>query len=76
MKKYIASTPNIMGGAPVIAGTRIPITVIIYRLKEGYTVNDIHHMYPWVSLKKLEAVLNELAEKMAHNQNGQKILQT
>lgn len=76
MKKYITSTPNIMGGAPVIAGTRIPIAVILYRLREGYTINDLHDMYPWVPLKKLEAVLNELAEKMTYSPNGQKVLQT
>lgn len=67
MKKssgYITSTPNIMGGTPVIAGTRVPIAVILYRLKEGRTLKDIHKMYPWVELQKLEAVLDELANKL------------
>lgn len=67
MKKsfaYITSTPNIMGGTPVVTGTRVPIAVILYRLKDGKTLNDIHKMYPWIGLQKLEAVLDELANKL------------
>lgn len=66
MKKhsYISSKPDIMGGAPVIAGTRVPIEVILYRLKEGKTLKDIQKMYPWVELKKLEGVLEELADRL------------
>ncbi len=41
MSKYIISDPDIMGGAPVIKGTRIPLEVILYRLKEGYSVEEI-----------------------------------
>ena len=53
-----------MGGAPCISGTRIPIEVILYRLKEGKTLNDLHKMYPWVELKKFEGVLEELAKQV------------
>lgn len=60
MKKYISSKPDIMGGAPCIVGTRIPIEVILYRLKEGCTLKDLHKMYPWVEVKKFEGVLEEL----------------
>jgi len=64
MKKrsYISSTPDIMRGAPVITGTRVPIEVILYRLKEGKTLKEIHQMYPWVELKKFEGALEELAD--------------
>ena len=75
MKKNIISDPNIMGGSPVIAGTRIPISVIIYRLKDGYSIKQIHDMYPWVPLEKLEAVLDELAERLAQTTDDQKVLQ-
>lgn len=64
MKKYITSKPDVMGGAPCIAGTRIPIDVILYRLKEGNTLKDLHKMYPWVELEKFEGVLEELANKV------------
>jgi len=42
MQKYITSTPDIMGGAPVIKGTRTPVEVILHRLKEGNSIETIH----------------------------------
>jgi uncharacterized protein (DUF433 family) len=59
MGKYITSTPDIMGGAPVITETRIPIEVILYRLKEGYPLEAIHDMYNWVDIKTLEGAVDE-----------------
>lgn len=65
-----------MGGAPCIAGTRIPIEVILYRLKEGYTLKDLQKMYPWVEPKKFEGALEELASKIGRPRHGQEILST
>ena len=76
MKKYITSTPDIMGGEPCIVGTRIPVEVILYRLKEGYTLKNLHKMYPWVEMEKFEGVLNELASKVHQLKDDQTISQT
>ena len=76
MKKYITSKPDVMGGDPCIIGTRIPVDVILYRLKEGYTLKDLHKMYPWVSLKKFEGVIEELASKVNQLRDDQKVFQT
>src|SRR3712207_9563063 len=46
--RYITTNPNIMGGLPCIVGTRIPVTTILYRLRDGHSLADIHDMYPWV----------------------------
>jgi uncharacterized protein (DUF433 family) len=59
MKKYIVSDPNIMGGAPVIKGTRIPIEVILHRLKEGHSIAAIHEMYSWVDIQTLTGAVEE-----------------
>jgi uncharacterized protein (DUF433 family) len=59
MRKYISSDPNIMGGAPVITGTRIPIEVILHRLKEGNSIEKVHQMYSWVDLKTLTGAVEE-----------------
>ena len=59
MKKYIVSDPNIMGGAPVIKGTRIPIEVILHRLKEGNSVEEVHKMYSWVDIKIFTGAVEE-----------------
>ncbi len=76
MKKYITSTPNIMGGAPVIVGTRIPIAVIIQRLKEGYTVELIQEGYTWVPLKTIKGAIDELISKLSSPKDAAEILQT
>lgn len=75
MKKYIASRPNIMGGAPVLVGTRVPIAVIVSLLKQGYTIKEIDKMYPWVGFKKLEGAVDELVNRLADKDEAQTILQ-
>ena len=62
MTKYITSTPGIIGGKPAIAGTRIPISRIIYLLSQGYTVDTIHDDYPWVHKKVLKGVIDEIVQ--------------
>jgi uncharacterized protein (DUF433 family) len=75
MKKYISTDPEIMGGTPVIIGTRVPIEVILYRLKEGYTIAEISKLYPWVGKHKFEKVLEELAQRVSKSWDDEKILQ-
>lgn len=65
-----------MGGALVITGTRIPIAVVIQRLKEGYTIEAIQEGYSWVSLKTIEGAVNELIEDLSQSKNASKTLQT
>lgn len=72
---YISSKPDIMGGAPVISGTRIPIARILFLLKEGYTIEAIHDEYSWVLLKTIEGAVNELVEKLSSSKDASKILQ-
>lgn len=76
MKKYITSKSDVMGGAPCIVGTRVPIDVILSLFKQGYSLNKINKMYPWVGKHKLEGVLDELAGKLTDDKDYQTILQT
>lgn len=76
MIKYITSKPDVMGGVPCIVGTRIPIAVIVARLKEGYAISQIHDGYPWVPLKNLEGAVNELVDRLSSTKDGSEILQT
>jgi uncharacterized protein (DUF433 family) len=63
-RSYISSHPQILGGTPVVAGTRVPIDIILYRVKEGYTLNQIHDMYRHVSVDTLQKVIDEIARKL------------
>jgi len=78
MKRYITSKPDVMGGAPCIVGTRVPIDVILSLLKQDYTLKKIDKMYPWVGMDKLVGALDELsnlADTLANGKNNQTIPQ-
>ena len=75
MKRYIASKSNIMGGTPCIVGTRIPIAVVVQRLKEGHSVKEIQKGYPWVSLQTIEGAISELVDELSSSKDAPKILQ-
>lgn len=67
MNKYITSSPEIMGGQPVISGTRVPISIILRMLKDNYTIEDVTAMYNHVPREKIEHALEEIAQ---HYSNG------
>jgi uncharacterized protein (DUF433 family) len=74
MKKYIISDPNIMGGEPVIAGTRIPIEVILHRLKEGNSIEAIQKMYSWVDLKTMTGAVEEAIQTVTTTLHAKTVL--
>lgn len=62
-----------MSGAPVIKGTRIPMEVILYRLKEGYPLQAIHEMYDWVDMHMLEGAIDEAIQAITTSFHANKI---
>ena len=46
--RYIKSDPEILGGTPVIDGTRIPVHAVLGRLRHGDTLEDLLDDYPHV----------------------------
>lgn len=75
MKTYITASPKIMSGAPVIAGTRVPVVKILYLLKEGLTLKEISKQYPHVGLKNLKGAISELAQKVETKPYGTQVSQ-
>ena len=64
MSKYITSAVNIMSGVPVISGTRIPLSRIVFLLSEGHTIDAIHKLYPHVGKNILRGAISELIDKI------------
>ncbi len=60
MGKYIISDPEILGGVPVIKGTRIPVEKIKILLEDNFTLVGIQKVYPHVNIKTLKGVMNDL----------------
>ncbi len=50
--------PEIMGGKPVIKGTRIPIYILIHMVRDGLAFNEIIEEYPRLSVKDIQAALD------------------
>lgn len=72
MKKYIVSNPEILGGKPVIKGTRIPVDQILSLLKDGFTVEAIKEEYPQLTVKTITDTIDEAGQLI--NKNASEIL--
>jgi len=57
----IRRDPKVMGGQPVIAGTRIPVATILNDLATGSTETEILHDYPRLTLEDVRAALAHAA---------------
>ena len=57
MKDRIVINPNLLAGKPVIAGTRIPVVLIVNLLAQGYTVERIIQAYPVLTKQDVQAAL-------------------
>jgi len=56
--ELISQTPDICGGAPVVAGTRIRVSNIAYRYeRERQSPDEIVQAYPHLSLAQVHAAL-------------------
>ena len=76
MTKYIVSDPQIMGGEPVVKGTRTPIEVILYRLTEGNSIEAIHELYPWIDVSTLSGAIEEAIHTVTHALHAKTVSQT
>ena len=62
LKKYIVIDPDILGGTPVIAGTRIPIERVYHLVRQGYTTKTLREEYPYVEPRKIQYIISYLME--------------
>jgi uncharacterized protein (DUF433 family) len=58
----INASPEIMGGTPVFAGTRVPVQTLLDYLKAGESIDDFLDGFPTVTREQVIALLEE-AEK-------------
>jgi uncharacterized protein (DUF433 family) len=64
-EKYIVSTPDVLKGKPRIAGTRIPVSLILGYLAAGNTLEDVLTEFPDLTQEQIKACLayaRELSE--------------
>ena len=57
-KPHIVSDPAILGGKPIIAGTRIGVDLILEKLGDGESIDDILIDYPHLTREQVVAAIN------------------
>lgn len=62
---YVERNPKVMLGKPVIKGTRITVELILERLGEGSTPDDILRSYPHLKPEHIQAACAYAAASLA-----------
>lgn len=55
----ISCSPDVMGGTPVFAGTRVPVQTVLDYLEAGETIDDFLEGFPTVSRDQVIGFLEE-----------------
>lgn len=62
----VESRSDVMLGRPVIRGTRIPVELILRRLSEGASEDDLLESYPILTREDIRAAVAWAADEIAH----------
>ena len=62
--QIITSSPDVMGGTPVFAGTRVPVQTLIDYIKGGDSIDDFLDGFPTVTKQQVIAFLEEAQQRM------------
>lgn len=60
----ITCSPDVLGGAPVFAGTRVPVQTLIDHFAGGDTIDEFLEGFPSVSREQVIAFLEEAKTRM------------
>jgi len=58
-RPIISSSPEILGGTPVFAGTRVPVQTLLDYLEAGETIDNFLDGFPTVKREQVIAFLEE-----------------
>jgi len=60
----IVSDPQILGGKPVIKGTRVPVALVLGKLAGGMSVDEVMYEY-YLTLEDIRAALGYAAQRLS-----------
>lgn len=69
MKNLITQDPNILGGKPIIAGTRMSVEVILELLSSGMEITDILKEYPFLKKNQVQAAIDYAARMVGKEES-------
>jgi len=56
-KPVVTTSPEVMGGTPVFAGTRVPVQTLLDYLEAGDSIDDFLAGFPTVTRERVIALL-------------------
>lgn len=62
MKNLITQDPDILGGKPIISGTRMSVETILELISSGMETKDILNEYPFLTKEQVQAAVNYAAK--------------
>ncbi|MGD9634931.1 MAG: DUF433 domain-containing protein [Pirellulales bacterium] len=57
--EVVSSNPNVLGGTPVFAGTRVPVASLFDYLKHGRSIDYFLEQFPTVQRSQIEQLLDD-----------------
>ena len=68
MKQHILTcSPDVMGGAPVFAGTRVPVQTLLDYLEAGESIDDFLEGFPSVTRAQVVDFLEEAKDRLVES---------
>ena len=68
LAERIEANPDVMLGKPVIYGTRVPVELILRRISEGATEEDLLASYPHLTRDDIRAAVAFAADTIAYEE--------
>ena len=66
--KKIISNPDVMLGKPIIKGTRITVELILRKMSEGMTIEELLESYPQLTSEDIFAAISYSADVIAREE--------
>ncbi len=63
-RKIISTDPEVMGGTPCFAGTRVPVQTLLDYLEAGDSIDDFLEGFPTVKRTQVIAFLETATEQL------------
>lgn len=63
-KDLITNNPKILGGKPIIAGTRMSVEVILEFLAGGMEIKEMLKEYPFLNKEQIQAAIQYAAKQV------------
>lgn len=68
ISKHIESNSKVMLGKPLIKGTRITVELVLQKMADGFTTEEIIEMYPLLKKEDIHATIAYAASVIANEE--------